>query len=142
MHEALFKYIEAHASTPLSAADKQLLEKIFVPKKIKKHQFIQQPGEISRFLGFVVKGALRQYSVDTKGFERMVYLSIENWWTGDRESFTKQQPSIYYIDAWEDSDLLTINSDGMKQADGIKTQNEIQSITLLKLMSYSPLLGC
>jgi CRP-like cAMP-binding protein len=49
---------------------------------------------------------MRQYSVDGKGNEHIIRLSIENWWTGDRESFTMLTPSLYYIDAWEESELL------------------------------------
>ena len=33
-----------------------------------------------QIFGFVVKGAMRQYSVDDKGAEHVVRLSIENWW--------------------------------------------------------------
>jgi CRP-like cAMP-binding protein len=55
-----------------------------------------------------VKGAMRQYTVDDKGAEHIVRLSIENWWAGDRESWFKLTPSDYNIDAWEDCELLQI----------------------------------
>jgi hypothetical protein len=35
-----------------------------------------------------------------------VQLYIENWWAVDRESFIMLTPSIYNIDAWEDTDVL------------------------------------
>jgi len=55
---------------------------------------------------------MRQYSVDDKGAEHIVRLSIENWWAVDRESFLMLTPSIYNIDAWEDTDaLLVTNAD-------------------------------
>jgi hypothetical protein len=49
--------------------------------------------------------------VDEKGHEHILNLCIENWWTSDRESFQKQTPSIYNIDAWEDTDLLMLPRD-------------------------------
>jgi len=55
-----------------------------------------------------VKGAMRQYLVDDKGVEHIVHLGIENWWVGDRESWVMLKPSIYNIDAWEDSEMLLI----------------------------------
>jgi hypothetical protein len=33
-------------------------------------------------------------------------LSIENWWTSDRESLMRQTLSIYFIDAWEETEAL------------------------------------
>lgn len=55
-----------------------------------------------------MKGALRQYSIDQKGVEHIVHLYTENWWVGDRESFTMLTPSNYNIDAVEDSDVLLL----------------------------------
>ena len=54
---------------------------------------------------------MRKYTVDEKGAEHIVYLSIENWWVGDRESFTTLIPSVYNIDAWEDTDVLLATKD-------------------------------
>jgi hypothetical protein len=51
---------------------------------------------------------MRQYTVDEKGEEHIIRLSIENWWATDRESLMKQTPSIYFIDAWEDTDTLLV----------------------------------
>jgi len=51
---------------------------------------------------------MRQYTVDDNGEEHITRLSIENWWVNDRESLMKQIPSIYFIDAWEETDTLLI----------------------------------
>src|SRR5262249_20716033 len=64
------------------------------------------------------------YSVDEKGNEHVVRLSIENWWAGDRESFTMLIPSIYNIDAWEDTDALLIT-----YADFLNGLNKIPAIS-------------
>jgi CRP-like cAMP-binding protein len=73
-----------------------------------------------------VKGAMRQFSVGGKGNEHIARLSIENWWVGDRESFIMLTPSLYYIDAWEETDLLIAT-----QAD-LSTLNEISAIIEMK----------
>lgn len=116
MHESLIKYISKHAVTPLTENDLQLIKKSFVPKKFRKRQFLLQEGEVCNHLAFIVKGAMRQYSVDGKGGEHMVRLYIENWWAGDRESFTTQTPSKYFIDAWEETDALLVNQNDFNNA--------------------------
>jgi len=108
MHDALLTYIRSKSTTPLTVSDIDILRSIFVPKKFRKRQYFLQEGEVCNYGGFVVKGAMRQYSVDDKGAEHIIQLLLENWWVGDRESFTMGTPSTYYIDAWEDSDVLII----------------------------------
>lgn len=66
---------------------------------------------------------MRQYSIDEKGVEHIVALSIENWWVGDRESFVMLTPTIYNIDAWEDTELLLVT-----KADTLKIVQEIPAI--------------
>jgi CRP-like cAMP-binding protein len=113
MHEAFLKYLESYSRIPLPENEIALIKKSFVPKKLRKRQYFLQEGEVCKYQAFIVKGAMRQYSVDDKGGEHIVRLSIENWWAGDRESFTMLTPSIYNIDAWEDSDVLTLTNADM-----------------------------
>jgi CRP-like cAMP-binding protein len=108
MHESLIKYINSYANTPLTESEAELIKNTFIPKKIKKRQFFLQEGEVCKYMAFIVKGAMRQYSVDEKGAEHIVSLLIENWWAGDRESFLMLTASIYNIDAWEDTEMLLI----------------------------------
>jgi CRP-like cAMP-binding protein len=108
MHETLIKYINRYATTPLTEREIETIEEVFVPKKIRKRQYFLQEGEVCKYSGFIVKGAMRQYHVDDKGVEHIIRLFIENWWVSDRESLTMLTPSVYNIDAWEESDLLLL----------------------------------
>ncbi len=65
-----------------------------------------QEGDIWKYDAFITKGCVRTYSVDEKGYEHIMGFSIENWWTGDRESLLSSQPSRFNIDAIEDSELV------------------------------------
>ena len=56
---------------------------------------------------------MRQYTVDDKGEEHILRLLIENWWAADRESLMRQTPSIYFIDAWEESLALLVSKDDL-----------------------------
>lgn len=128
MHEALFKYINGHITAPLKRTEIELVKKAFVPKKIRKKQYLLQEGEVCKYFAFIVKGAMRQYSVDDKGIEHIVALSIENWWAGDRESFVMLTPSIYNIDAWEDTEVLIIT-----RADQLNLFNAVPTLDELSL---------
>jgi hypothetical protein len=74
---------------------------------------------VCKYAAFIVKGAMRQYTVDDKGVEHIVHLCIENWWVVDRESWVMLTPSNYYIDAWENTELLLIT-----RASALKLINE------------------
>jgi CRP-like cAMP-binding protein len=127
MHDKLIDYINQHAVFPLSDQETETIKRIFEPKRLRKRQYFLQKGEVCKYYGFVVRGAMRQYSVDEKGNEHIVRLSIENWWTGDRESFIMLTPSVFYIDAWEEADLLTITQADLTILDGIKAFLEMKS---------------
>ena len=108
MFEALLKYINTYASTPLSTSEFESIKAAFIPKKLKKRHYFLQEGDLCKYFAFIVKGAMRQYLVDEKGVEHIVHLGIENWWVGDRESWVMHSPSNYYIEACEDCELLLI----------------------------------
>jgi CRP-like cAMP-binding protein len=108
MHEALIKYIKDHSTTPLTGNEIEIIEDVFIPKKLRKRQYFLQEGEVCKYSAFIVKGAMRQYSVDDKGVEHIIRLYIENWWAADRESYTMLTPSVYNIDAWEETDVLLL----------------------------------
>lgn len=92
----------------ISDDDFELIRNKFTAKHFRKNQYLLQEGEVCKYAIFIVKGALRQYSIDQKGVEHIVNLCTENWWVGDRESFTMLTPSRYNIDAVEDSDVLLL----------------------------------
>ena len=112
MHEKLFEYINKHTSTPLTESEMEVIKNTLVPNKLRKRQYFLQEGEVCKYMAFIVSGAMRQYSVDDKGVEHIFRLSIENWWAGDRESNINLTPSIYNIDAWEDTEFLQVTRAG------------------------------
>ena len=108
MHKNLLDYINRHTTSPLTKEEEALIVATFQPKKLRKKQYFLQEGNVCKYGGFIVKGAMRQYSVDDKGVEHIVQLFIENWWASDRESAIMLTPSKYNIEAWEDTELLVI----------------------------------
>lgn len=108
MYDSLLKYIYRYSSTPLANNEFELVKQAFSPKKLKRKQYFLQEGEVCWHSAFIVKGALRLYTVDDRDVEHTLQLAIENWWITDWESWVTLTPSIYNIDAWEDSEMLLI----------------------------------
>ena len=115
MYDALRAYIEKYASEKITDADFELVKKAFTFKRYKKGQYLLQEGEVCKYSAFILKGSMRQFSVDTKGIEHVIHFGIENWWVGDRESLTMLTPSKYNIDAIEDTEVLLITSEDLQQ---------------------------
>lgn len=109
-----------YAKTPLSSEQFEQIIATMRPKTFRKKQYFLQEGDTCKYFGFIVKGAMRQYSVDDKGIEHIVRLSLENYWVGDRESWVMLSPSIYNIDAWEDTEMLLVTKE-----DTVKLAREI-----------------
>ena len=109
MLEVFFDYLKRFNCPPLSDDERVLFSEAFVPFKLRKRQYLLQAGDQCKNFAFIVKGSMRQYSVDDKGTEHFVRLGVEGWWMGDRESWVMLTPSVYNIDAWEATDMLLIS---------------------------------
>jgi len=125
MYESLFSYIHRYVESPLTEADEALIKKSFVPVTLKKKELFLKQGDICQYTGFILKGAMRQYSIDSNGTEHIIQLGIENWWMVDRESYLMKTPSVYNIDAWEDSELLVLGIDDLETLLKIPAMKEI-----------------
>ncbi len=114
MIDILIRHINSKIDNKLTANDTSLLSEVFRPKKLRKHQYFMQSGDICKQAAFVVKGALKKYTIDASGKENILELYIENWWAGDKESFMIGTPTPYYIDAYENSELLVITKEDFR----------------------------
>lgn len=145
MYDRLIDYINRQVSQPVSPAETEVIRTAFKPKKLRRHQFFLQEGEVCKVAGFVVKGALKQYTVDESGKESVLALYLEDWWAGDRESFSQGTPSPYFIEAVEETHLLVISKEDTQQAlqqlsfmpEMLRTLSEKQSLQLLKRVHAS-----
>ena len=122
MYDSLLKHISSYSGIPLTSDECQLVQHAFLPRKLKRKQFFLQEGDICKYFGFILKGALRLYIVDKKGAEHTLQLAVEDSWIGDLESYVSFTPSRYYIDACEDAELLLLTREKhMELLDKIRT---------------------
>ncbi len=85
-------------------------------KKFARNEFILKAGEIPKFTIFVLKGCLRQYIVNEKGEESIVYFAEERHFIGDLPALRNQSITSYNFQAIEACTLLTINAENWEKA--------------------------
>jgi CRP-like cAMP-binding protein len=106
MFELLLQSIKEKVS--ITDEEFEFCKTLFIPKKLRKKQYLLQEGDVCRYTAFVEKGMLRMFSVDEKGNEPILQFSFEGWWLADLYSFLTDEPSHYNIEAIEECELLLI----------------------------------
>ena len=86
----------------------EISSKFFIPRKLKKNQFLLNEGEVCTHIGFVNSGCLREYTIDSKGNEHIIQFAIEDWWVSDLNSFLSGKPAEYNVDTLQDSEVLLL----------------------------------
>jgi CRP-like cAMP-binding protein len=106
MYELLHKKITENIS--ITEEEFNFCKTLFLPKKLRKKQYLLQEGDICKYTAFVTRGILRTYTIDDKGMEHILQFSLEGWWMADIYSFLTNEPSLFNIEALEDCELLLI----------------------------------
>lgn len=110
MYDPIYAYFER--SFTLTEDAKAVIRDVVTPKTLKKGEFLQHQGEVAKVGAFVSKGFLRSYVIDNKGKEHIIQFAPENWWISDKIGMSKDALATYFIDAIEDSELLTTDMQG------------------------------
>ncbi|HAP00065.1 MAG TPA: hypothetical protein DCQ83_08490 [Fibrobacteres bacterium] len=85
-------------------------------KLLKKKELHLQVGDVCKATAYVNKGCLRRYVINEHDKEVIVNFALEDWWIGDLESFFLEQPTRFYIQALEDSELLMLSRENFMKA--------------------------
>ncbi|HLS29631.1 MAG TPA: Crp/Fnr family transcriptional regulator [Flavobacteriaceae bacterium] len=108
----LIKYLTSNLEID-EAEILSIVEK-YPSKKVEREEFLLRENSRCKHTFFVESGLLRQYSIDEKGKEHTITFAPENWFVSDRESAYFNQPSAYYIQALEDSQVVMIDEGFMQ----------------------------
>ncbi|WP_342328820.1 Crp/Fnr family transcriptional regulator [Pedobacter sp. FW305-3-2-15-E-R2A2] len=100
----------------LSEEEVLLLNSFWTKKVLNKNDYLLRNGEVCRTDNYIISGTLKAFyiNVDT-GQEEILYFATDDWWATDIESFRKQEPSIYNIQALEKTELLQISFDSFQR---------------------------
>ena len=99
----LFKNFNKYIS--LTEEDFELVEQVLIKKFVKKRRTLLTGNDISRYIYFVEKGALRSFTVNEDGVEQVIQLVMEDHWIADLYSFITQMPGNISVEAIEDSEV-------------------------------------
>jgi CRP-like cAMP-binding protein len=113
MLENIKKYIAQHIN--LTEQEFNHFASFVTERKLKKRQYLVQEGDICRQLYFVNEGCLRLYEVDQSGKEHNIQFAVENWWTGDLDSYLTETPARLNAECLENCQLLVIAKKDMEQ---------------------------
>lgn len=111
MFEPLFQYFEVKSGLSLSPEEKITIEQNFKPRKLRKKLYFLQGGEVCKYMGFILQGATRMFSVDEKGHDHIMRFSMESWWVGDYTSYMLGTTTLFHIEMLEDTVMLVITKD-------------------------------
>ncbi len=103
-HHGLLQNIRRYVS--LGATEESKLLAIARTTRIRRRQFIDQPGYVCLYRNYVVGGAFRSFFVDAEGKEHTVQIAVEDWFVSDFYSYITQTPATLFVEALEDSVIL------------------------------------
>ena len=132
MSEIFAKYLKSQIQ--INDSQLEMIQKVCVVRRLRKHQYLLQEGQVWGFNAFVTKGCLRTYSINDRLTETIINFAVENYWTGDRESLFNGLPSRFNIDAVEESEVLLISKENFAML--MKAIPQFQDLFNL-IMEYS-----
>jgi CRP/FNR family transcriptional regulator, anaerobic regulatory protein len=104
MYELLEQYFQDKID--FSKDQFEQVKSLFKPKTTQRREILLRSGDVCRQSYFVCSGCLRSYVIDKKGKEFVIQFAPKNWWISDLNSFFSQEPSMFFIDAIEPSEIL------------------------------------
>lgn len=135
-----YKEILDHVARYVELSDSEIAAFTSILKitRVKKRQFIIQPGFVSEYRNYIVKGAVRVFYLDDAGKEHTVSIGIEDWFFTDFHSYLNRTPAEYYAEALEDSVIIQMKYDDVEELCGrIHALCQYFRLYIEKALSYS-----
>tara|TARA_R110000868_G_C10961254_1_gene768518 strand:- start:5408 stop:5998 length:591 start_codon:yes stop_codon:yes gene_type:complete len=85
-------------------------EPTIIKQDVKKGENLLKSGNICNKTFFVEKGLLRIHSLNEEGHINILLFAPEGWIAADRGSFLFNLPSVYFIDAIEDTQVVILDN--------------------------------
>ena len=98
----------------LTDDEKQQFISMIKTSRLKKRQFVIQPGFVCEYRNYIVKGAVRVFYLDDKGKEHTVSIGIEDWYFTDFYSYIHQKPATHFAEALEDAVIFQMSYDDIE----------------------------
>lgn len=99
----------------------QLMSRVTI-KKYPKGAFLLRREQVCRYFFYIEKGLTRFFSVDAEGKEHIVQFAPESWFVSDRSSIYFNRPSLFFIDAIEDTEAVMLDQPFMEFAASVSPE--------------------
>jgi CRP/FNR family transcriptional regulator, anaerobic regulatory protein len=109
----LRKHIEE--ITPVSDEEFAYIKTFFTLKKVRKHQYLVQEGELANNEYVILTGIFRLFYLDNEGKEHIVQFAGENWWMADYNAYFNQKKATMHITCMEDGEVLCLTLPGREK---------------------------
>jgi len=83
---------------------------------ISKKEILLETNQVCKHHYFLIDGILRAHYINEKGTDKIIQFAIENWWITNLESYVRETPSNFTIDALEKSTILSISKVNLEKA--------------------------
>ena len=99
---------------PMPEVDLAHITKRFKCKVVKKDDYLLIPGNVCKDFIFVQSGCLRMYFIKG-GIEISIWFAFADSVASEIHSFISEEPSRYFVQAIEDSELLFISKNQLNE---------------------------
>lgn len=122
----------------LTSEEEVQITSIIKASRIKKKQFIIQPGFVCQSRTYIVEGAIRVFYLDDQGKEHTVSIGVEDWFVTDFFSYINQVPAINFAEALEDSYIFQMRYEDIEPlCKEIHALSEYFRLTTEKAFAFS-----
>ena len=122
----------------LTSEEEARITSIIKASRIKKKQFIIQPGFVCQSRTYIVEGAIRVFYLDDQGKEHTVSIGVEDWFVTDFFSYINQVPAINFAEALEDSYIFQMRYEDIEPlCKEIHALSEYFRLTTEKAFAFS-----
>ena len=114
MKQQLKTYINRYI--PFSDDETDLFFSYLAVNTFSKKDSLLEVNQICKHHYFIIDGLLRAHYVNEKGVDKIIQFALENWWVTNLESYVRETPSNFTIDALEKSTVLSISKENLEKA--------------------------
>ena len=83
-------------------------------KRYAKKEFVFREGDICQSYYFIVSGLVRQFFIDSNSNEQIQQFGIEYWWVTDMEGLVTNQPSRFFMQCIEPTEVLILRKQDLE----------------------------
>ncbi|NCD72436.1 Crp/Fnr family transcriptional regulator [Mucilaginibacter agri] len=109
--------LRKHIEEIISLSDEEFdhIKTFFTLKRVRKHQFLVQEGDVANHEYLILTGVFRMFYLDKEGKDHIIQFAGENWWMADYQAYFNRSIATLYILCMEDAEVLCTTLDGREK---------------------------